>query len=161
MKVVPEVTWPDRGGCLSPNHMRYRPIWSCDFRYNFPRSSLMINGPVQHFSSLPSIQCSCFKFSFKTLFPILRMVFVMCFLSYCCFCLFGHEQCCVLFCCGIHLEGWEEPYYFLAFCFHFAFILLLRTLSSCLFHFYVNGKLSLTEFKKNGVKPVELWTEVL
>ena len=46
-----------------------------------------ILGWWQLFGSLPPIRCLFFEFSFKTLSPILRVVFVLCFLSYCCFCL--------------------------------------------------------------------------
>ena len=33
-----------REAVFSPNPMRYRPIWSCDFRYNFTRPTIKSQG---------------------------------------------------------------------------------------------------------------------
>ena len=83
--------------CIYHHHISCSNMWTVCFRvfsasvfsrnFLFPRSSLIINGPVQRMSSLPPIRCLFFEFSFKTLSPILRVVFVLCFLSYYCFCL--------------------------------------------------------------------------
>ena len=62
----------EREAVFSPNPMRYRPIWSCDFRYNFTRPTIKSQGksaPASNWFTVALANQSASRWNYTRLLP--------------------------------------------------------------------------------------------